>query len=596
MFGKSFKPNSLKSNSIENENEKSKFIFYSENEKEFSHQIELVINLSNFQNKRILIIVNEKNSIKNLKKKIISEFLNFPEFKNISNMKITNLKKKFEKENSIKIFDEKFDEEQIQNFFANGEILFCDLITDEMWLKINFKLISYDFNKNIKIDFKFNNNLLFSKMKQILIKSGINFFLDQIKINEKFNKNVFYLKNFKFKFIINNKIVYDLNLNNNEIIKNIFDINSEIFLVLNFLNFEEIVFNELKNIKIKEIYSNKIKFNEFKELNFEDFKNNNHFKNEINVIKVITQEIIKKNIFKKSSIMFFFYLNKNHKIENFNFNNNNNNFNNNNLIENDNNISKRTNSVINYFFNIIVIIPFVINVHKFINNSNFKYKHKKSFIFNRKFNMKQINNINNNDNNNFLKHKQNFLQINNVNNNSNSLTNDNNNLKEKLLNNNFQNEETLNNIENFHVEKNLDNLSEHHNNNIIMNNFTEVNSSFHIFEQNLSKFNLFKSFLKNNSNLYYELYKNFQYEKFYLNLKNKNKLNRFNKETFNNLEIPESKDLEILEKENEFLFEKPKKKFKYLKVNKYCIYAFIILVFIYFLIFIIAVNKEYFLI
>jgi hypothetical protein len=50
MFGKSFKPNSLKSNSIENENEKSKFIFYSENEKEFSHQIELVINLSNFQN------------------------------------------------------------------------------------------------------------------------------------------------------------------------------------------------------------------------------------------------------------------------------------------------------------------------------------------------------------------------------------------------------------------------------------------------------------------------------------------------------------------------------------------------------------------
>ena len=285
MFGKSFKPNSLKSNSIENENEKSKFIFYSENEKEFSHQIELVINLSNFQNKRILIIVNEKNSIKNLKKKIISEFLNFPEFKNISNMKITNLKKKFEKENSIKIFDEKFDEEQIQNFFANGEILFCDLITDEMWLKINFKLISYDFNKNIKIDFKFNNNLLFSKMKQILIKSGINFFLDQIKINEKFNKNVFYLKNHKFKFIINNKIVYDLNLNNNEIIKNIFDINSEIFLVLNFLNFEEIVFNELKNIKIKEIYSNKIKFNEFKELNFEDFKNNNHFKNEINVIK-----------------------------------------------------------------------------------------------------------------------------------------------------------------------------------------------------------------------------------------------------------------------------------------------------------------------
>ena len=193
------------------------------------------------------------------------------EFKNISNMKITNLKKKFEKENSIKIYDEKFDDEIIQNYFSNGEILFCDLITNEMWIKINFKLISYDFNKNIKIDFKFNNNLLFSKMKLILIKSGINLFLEQIKNNENFNKNVFYLKNYKFKLLINNKIVYDINLNNNEIIKNIFDINSEISVVLNFLNFEEIIFNELKNIKIKEIFTNKIKFNEFKELNFEDF-------------------------------------------------------------------------------------------------------------------------------------------------------------------------------------------------------------------------------------------------------------------------------------------------------------------------------------
>jgi hypothetical protein len=82
-----------------------------------------------------------------------------------------------------------------------------------------------------------------------------------------------------------------------------------------------------------------------------------------------------------------------------------------------------------------------------------------------------------------------------------------------------------------------------------------------------------------------------------LNLKNRNKNNKINKEMFNNLEIPESKEFEILEKENEFfLFEKPKKKFEYLKVNKYCISSFIILVIIYFLIFIIAVNKEYFLI
>ena len=59
MFGKSLKSNNL--NSLENENEKSKFIFYSENEKQFSHQIELVINLNNYSNKRILLIVNDKN-------------------------------------------------------------------------------------------------------------------------------------------------------------------------------------------------------------------------------------------------------------------------------------------------------------------------------------------------------------------------------------------------------------------------------------------------------------------------------------------------------------------------------------------------------
>ena len=578
MFGKSLKSNSL--NSLENENEKSKFIFYSENEKQFSHQIELVINLNNFSNKRILLFVNDKNSIKNLKKKIISEFLNFPEFKNISNMKI--IIKKKEKEN-IKILDEKFDEKLIQNFFSNGEILFCDLITNEIWIKINFKLISYDFNKNIKIDFKFNNNLIFFKLKLILIKSGINLFLEQIKNNENFNKNIFYLKNYKFHFLINNKIVYDVNLNNNEIIKNIFEINSEIQVEMNFFNFEEIVFNELK--KIKEIYLNKIKFNEFKELNFIDFKNNNNFKHEINIIKIITQEIIKKNIFKKSSIMFFFYLNKNNHFE---FNNNNNNE----IIENENNISKHSKNINNYYFNIIIIIPFVIKFPKnnFYSNSFIKNKNKKSFISN-KFNK------HNSNNNIFLKHKQNFLQINNDIANSNSLINDNNNLKDKLLNN--QNDESSINIENFHEEKNLDNLSEinNNNNNIINNNFTEINSSFHIFEQNFSKFHFIKKLLKNNSNLYCELYKNFQYEKFYLNLKNRNKNNKINKEMFNNLEIPESKEFEILEKENEFfLFEKPKKKFEYLKVNKYCISSFIILVIIYFLIFIIAVNKEYFLI
>ena len=579
MFGKSLKSNNL--NSLENENEKSKFIFYSENEKQFSHQIELVINLNNFSNKRILLIVNDKNSIKNLKKKIISEFLNFPEFKNISNMKI--IIKKKEKEN-IKILDEKFDENLIQNFFSNGEILFCDLITNEIWIKTNFKLISYDFNKNIKIDFKFNNNLIFFKLKLILIKSGINLFLEQIKNNEKFNKNIFYLKNYKFHFLINNKIVYDVNLNNNEIIKNIFEINSEIQVEINFFNFEEIVFNELK--KIKEIYLNKIKFNEFKELNFIDFKNNNNFKHEINIIKIITQEIIKKNIFKKSSIMYFFYLNKNNHFE---VNNNNNN--NNEIIENENNISKHSKNINNYYFNIIIIIPFVIKFPKnnIFSNSFIKNKNKKSFISN-KFNTKH-----NNNNNIFLKHKQNFLQINNDITNSNSLINDNNNLKDKLLNN--QNDESSINIENFHEEKNLDNLSEMNNNNIINNNFTEINSSFHIFEQNFSKFHFIKKLLKNNSNLYCELYKNFQYEKFYLNLKNRNKNNKINKEMFNNLEIPESKEFEILEKENEFfLFEKPKKKFEYLKVNKYCISSFIILVIIYFLIFIIAVNKEYFLI
>ena len=581
MFGKSLKSNNL--NSLENENEKSKFIFYSENEKQFSHQIELVINLNNFSNKRILLIVNDKNSIKNLKKKIISEFLNFPEFKNISNMKI--IIKKKEKEN-IKILDEKFDENLIQNFFSNGEILFCDLITNEIWIKTNFKLISYDFNKNIKIDFKFNNNLIFFKLKLILIKNGINLFLEQIKNNEKFNKNIFYLKNYKFHFLINNKIVYDVNLNNNEIIKNIFEINSEIQIEINFFNFEEIVFNELK--KIKEIYLNKIKFNEFKELNFIDFKNNNNFKHEINIIKIITQEIIKKNIFKKSSIMFFFYLNKNN--ENVHFYNKINENNNENNNENENNISKHSKNINNYYFNIIIIIPFVIKFPKnnIFSNSFIKNKNKKSFISNK--------NIQNNNNNNiFLKHKQNFLQINNDITNSNSLINDNNNLKDKLLNN--QNDESSINIENFHEEKNLDNLSEMNNNNIINNNFTEINSSFHIFEQNFSKFHFIKKLLKNNSNLYCELYKNFQYEKFYLNLKNRNKNNKINKEMFNNLEIPESKEFEILEKENEFfLFEKPKKKFEYLKVNKYCISSFIILVIIYFLIFIIAVNKEYFLI
>ena len=274
-----------------------KFIFYDDKNK-FRSLTEIYIVPTNYKVK-LTIVIDGDSTIVQIKEEIIKQLQLKSEFKNL-NIIVEGL---YKNDNNRKIYLPL--EGKIKKYIKSGDIFYCNLITDEFWIKTYYNIRSLNFQKTIKIEYKLKRKMRYKKFKLILMKGGINFFIDNI-INTKYSGFNYYLKLFEFK-IKKHKMIITHNSHLKEkkkkTIDKILNYTSEIIVQLHFGIFEKLVF---KNLKIPRTKNIKIRALEYSELNFEDLMNDKKFLPEYKAIKDISENFLNEQKNKNTSNFWFF--------------------------------------------------------------------------------------------------------------------------------------------------------------------------------------------------------------------------------------------------------------------------------------------------
>ena len=175
----------------------SKYIYYNENDNDdqFISQFEIYIRPNNYPDKKILVIVKKDITFEELYHQIQENFKSISEFKTISKLQITNFTKNVAGERlKLPLTG------PIDKYLKSGDILFCDILSEEHWMKTYFKLEVKNFRKVLQVEYKIQKRLGFKQIKFILLKAGISLFYDEIK-----NNNVDNTLNYYFKSILFNR-------------------------------------------------------------------------------------------------------------------------------------------------------------------------------------------------------------------------------------------------------------------------------------------------------------------------------------------------------------------------------------------------------
>ena len=280
-----------------------KFIFYDDNKK-FTSQIEIYIRLNNHKNKKHLVIIDNDSNMEELRNQIRENFESYPEFKNLNGLRVENI---YKIDNGAKVYLPK--KGLVSENIVSGDILYCDLITSEYWIKVIFNISTLEFKKIIKLEYKLKKKMKYKNLKLLLLKVGIELFLENMKILTFQNCFNYYVK--FFEFIIKKKMkFFSHKLNRykeNEIIDKIIDFNSEILVDLKFGIFEQLVHSQLKIKNISK--ENRLRIGEYSDLLFEDLINDEKFRPELNTIKEISREFLMTQYENKSN-NFLFYTKK----------------------------------------------------------------------------------------------------------------------------------------------------------------------------------------------------------------------------------------------------------------------------------------------
>ncbi len=116
----------------------------------------------------------------------------FQEFETLEGLKAVNLSKKTER-GTIKIPITG----DINEFINDGDIIYCDLNTEEYWVKTTIKMISLHSILLINLDIKFRLDTMIKKLRFLLMKLGLNFWIDTASQLEDYNHYIFTSLNFK---------------------------------------------------------------------------------------------------------------------------------------------------------------------------------------------------------------------------------------------------------------------------------------------------------------------------------------------------------------------------------------------------------------
>jgi hypothetical protein len=252
----------------------------------------------------MLIIVDIDSSFEDLKGAITNNLKSYPEFKNIN---------KINPEGLYKIVNNNYralpTEGEIKDYVNSGDILYCNLFTDEFWITTYFNIKTHNFKIMIKTEYKLKKKMKYKKFKLMLMKGGIQFFIDNIK-NTQYTDFNYYLKFFEFKIKKHNMIITH-NIHNKKKnkmpIDKIINNRSEIIVKLNFGIFEKLIH---KNIKVsKSENNNRLRLNEYTDLSFEELMNDNRFSPEYNAIRKIAEDFL-ENQKENNNPNFLFYSKK----------------------------------------------------------------------------------------------------------------------------------------------------------------------------------------------------------------------------------------------------------------------------------------------
>ena len=273
--------NSLKKGKTKNSGQDSadnNFIFYGSDNK-FAKQLEIYATLKEYSNliqdsknkKLILTIVDSNSPMEYLSYKIRESFAQYPEYQDLEGLTAKNLTKMDEEKNLPT-------EGKVGDFLRNGDIIYLDLVSNEVWIKINISMTN-TINKNIKLnvsmDVKIKNECTFRELRNKLLKYGIMCFLNKYNKENNFH---YVVSKFSLSHIVHGDIDENkLKTIENMRIKQLFKFKDKMNLEIHFYPLELILFKSLKNItKPKKEKSSRKKYawERFKALRFKELLSN----------------------------------------------------------------------------------------------------------------------------------------------------------------------------------------------------------------------------------------------------------------------------------------------------------------------------------
>lgn len=266
-----------KNKNTQPKNADNNFIFYGSDNK-FTKQLEIYATLKGTKdtneiqitkNKKLVLVVVDSNSpMEQLSYKICESFGQFPEYQNLEGLTATNLTKMDEEKKNLPL------EGKVGDFLRNGDIIYLDLISNEIWIKTNIS-ISNVTNKNLKLnivmDVKIKVESSFKELRHKLLKSAIICYLDKYSKSEN-NFHYIVLEFSLFTSDYGNIEENKLKTFDDMKIKQLFNFKNNMKVEIKFYPLEFVLFQKLKAIPRpeKEKAKKKILWNRFKTLRFRE--------------------------------------------------------------------------------------------------------------------------------------------------------------------------------------------------------------------------------------------------------------------------------------------------------------------------------------
>lgn len=290
-------------NSIQSSDDKN-FIYYGTNNK-FLKQVEIYAVLKDDSNKSkedpkvknqnlIAIVVDSNLPLENLPSKICETLINLAEYNNLEGLTAKNLKKRDE-DKPLSI------EGTVGDVLRNGDIIYFDLVSNEIWIKANISLINI-MKKNIRtidtINVKIKNDLSFREFRYKIIKYAIMSYLEKFGGSE--HGLHYIISQVSFSHSEHGIIDEDkLKIFEPMRIKQLFKFKDTVKLEIKFYPLEFILFQNLKTLPIQKKLIGKTKqlWEKFKILKFKDLLTSNVFIKEKEFIFEHIKNILKDKTF-----------------------------------------------------------------------------------------------------------------------------------------------------------------------------------------------------------------------------------------------------------------------------------------------------------